>query len=329
MGPTRIATVLHPRVHYAWIVVAVMFTVMLCVVGVRGAPSVLIVPLEQAFGWSRGTISAAISLNILLLGMVGPFMTALLQTLGVKRTILLALCVLLVATILSGFIAEPWQLFATWGVLVGLASGTGGAGLAATIANRWFVERRGLVVGLLMAANASGQLVFLPLMASLAASGSWRLVSWVLAAAIAAMIPVVLLLLPESPAQVKLTPFGSPPGQPPAPPRRASGNPVAVAFQALGTGVRSADFWLLSVTFFICGFSANGIVGTHLIAYCMDHGIAEVAAAGLLAAMGVFDLVGTTLSGSPTATTAGCCCSGTTGCAACRWWYCRSPISTW
>ncbi len=297
MGPTRIATALHRRVHYAWIVVAVMFTVMLCVVGVRAAPSVLIVPLEQAFGWSRGTISAAISLNILLLGMVGPFMTALLQTLGVKRTILLALCVLFVATTLSGFISEPWQLFATWGVLVGLASGTGGAGLAATVANRWFVERRGLVVGLLMAANASGQLVFLPLMASLAASGSWRLVSWVLAAAIAAMIPVVLLLLPESPAQVNLAPFGSPPGQPPAPSRRASGNPVAVAFQALGTGVRSTDFWLLSVTFFICGFSANGIVGTHLIAYCMDHGIAEVAAAGLLAAMGVFDLVGTTLSG--------------------------------
>ena len=297
MGPTRIATAVQGRVHYAWVVVGVMFTVMLCVVGVRAAPSVLIVPLEHAFGWSRSTISAAISLNILLLGVVGPFTTALLQTLGVKRTMLLALCVLLVATTLSGFIEEPWQLFATWGVLVGVASGTGGAGLAATVANRWFVTRRGLVVGLLMAANASGQLVFLPLMASLAESGSWRLVSWVLAAAIAAMIPVVLLLLPESPDRVRLTPFGSPAGQPPTPPARATGNPVLVAFQGLGTGIRSVDFWLLSATFFICGFSANGIVGTHLIAYCMDHGIAEVAAAGLLAAMGVFDLVGTTMSG--------------------------------
>ena len=297
MGPKRIAAALHSRVHYAWVVVAVMFTVMLCVVGVRAAPSVLIVPLEHAFGWSRATISAAISLNILLLGMVGPFMTALLQTLGVKRTILLALTVLLVATFSSGFIAAPWQLFATWGVLVGVASGTGGAGLAATIANRWFVARRGFVVGLMMAANASGQLVFLPLMAHLAESGSWRMVSWVVAAAIAAMIPLVLWLLPESPSEVGLTPFGSPASQPLAPPARASGNPVAVAFGGLGIGVRSGDFWLLFGSFFICGFSANGLVGTHLIAYCMDHGIAEVTAAGLLAAMGVFDLFGTTMSG--------------------------------
>ncbi len=297
MGPTRIAAALQGRVHYAWVVVGLMFAVMLCVVGVRAAPSVLIVPLEQAFGWSRGTISAAISLNILLLGLVGPFMTALLQTLGLKRTIVLALSVLVAATTLSGFITEPWHLFATWGVLVGVASGTGGAGLAATVANRWFVARRGLVVGLLMAANASGQLVFLPLMASLAAGGSWRMVSWVLAATLAAMIPAVLLLLPESPARIGLAPFGSPAGQAPAAVVRASGNPVAVAFTALGTGVRSLDFWLLFATFFICGFSANGMVGTHLIAYCMDNGIAEVAAAGLLAAMGVFDLAGTTLSG--------------------------------
>ena len=297
MGPARIAAALSGRVHYAWIVVGVMFMVMLCVVGVRAAPSVLIVPLEHEFGWSRATISAAISLNILLLGLVGPFMTALLQTLGVRRTVLLALGVLCVATFLSGFIAAEWELFATWGVLVGIAAGTGGAGLAATVANRWFTQRRGLVVGLLMAANASGQLVFLPLMASLAQHGSWRSVSWVLAGCIAVLIPVVLLLLPESPDRVRLAPYGSPARQSVTPAARASGNPLRVAFRALGVGVRSGDFWLLSGSFFICGFSANGIVGTHMIAYCMDHGIAEVTAAGLLAAMGVFDLAGTTLSG--------------------------------
>ncbi len=297
MSPPPIVAAIHRRVNYAWIVVGLMFAVMLAVVGVRAAPSVLIVPLEETFGWSRSTISAAISINILLLGAVGPFMTALLTTLGLKRTVLLAISVLCVATFLSAFITEPWHLFATWGVLVGVASGTGGAGLAATIANRWFVQRRGLVVGLLMAANASGQLVFLPLMASLAQHGSWRMVSFVLAGTLAAMIPVVLLLLPESPAALRLVPFGSPPGTEPVPPARPSGNPVALAFRTLGVGMRSVDFWLLFGTFFVCGFSANGLVGTHLISYCMDNGIAEVTAAGLLAAMGVFDLAGTTASG--------------------------------
>ena len=274
MGPSRIAASLAGRVHYAWVVAIMMFVVMISVVGVRAAPSVLIVPLEHTFGWSRGTISGAISLNILLMGAVGPFVTALFQTLGLKRTVLLALSILCAATILSGFITEPWHLFATWGVLVGLTSGLGGGGLAATVANRWFVARRGLVVGILMAANASGQLVFLPLMARIAEGGHWRMISFVLGGAIAVLIPLVLLLLPETPRQVGLTAFGG-----------------------LGRGVRSLDFWLLSGSFFICGFSANGLVGTHMISYCVDNGITEVAAAGLLAGMGVFDLFGTTMSG--------------------------------
>lgn len=297
MVTARIAAALHGRIHYAWVVVGVMFTVILCVVGVRAAPSVLIVPLEQTFGWSRSMISAAISLNILLLGLVSPFTTALLQTFGVKRTVLLALSVLFVATTLSGFIEEPWQLFATWGVLVGVTAGAGGAGLAATIANRWFAARRGLVVGLLMAANASGQLVFLPLLAHLAEIGLWRDVSFVIAAATLLLVPLVLLLLPDSPAAIGLAPFGAPKHEAPVAPPRPAGNPIAVAFGGLFQGVRSTDFWLLFGSFFICGFTANGMVGTHLISYCMDHGIAEVAAAGLLAGMGIFDLVGTTVSG--------------------------------
>jgi MFS family permease len=285
------------RLHYAWVVAALMFVVMIAVVGARSGPSVLIVPIEHAFGWSRGTISAAISVNILLMGMVGPFVTALFTTLGLKRTILLALSILSGSTILSGFISEPWHLFATWGVMVGLTSGLGGGGLAATIANRWFVARRGLVVGLLMAANASGQLVFLPLLAHIAESGNWRLVSFVIGSTIAVLLPLVAYLLPETPGAIALAPFGAPPGEKPAAALRPSGNPIAVAFGGLGLGVRSVDFWLLFASFFVCGFSANGLVSTHLIAYCMDHGITEVAAAGLLAGMGMFDLVGTTASG--------------------------------
>ena len=294
MVASRVAGFLSGRLHYAWVVCGLMFVVILTTVGVRAAPSILIVPLERALGWDRETISAAISLNIGLFGLVGPFAAALIQTLGLKRTVLISLFLLTVTMVLSGFISTPWQLFATWGVMVGIGCGAGTIGLATAVANRWFVERRGLAVGLLTASNASGQLVFLPLLAAVAQSTGWQSVSWVLAAVMGAMIPVVLLFLPESPRSLGLGPYGAPVETVPPP---ASTNPVAVAFQGLGRGVRSADFWLLASTFFICGFSTNGLVGTHLIAYCVDHGIPEVSAAGILAALGVFDLIGTTASG--------------------------------
>ena len=294
MVASRVAAFLSGRVHYAWIVCGLMFLVILTTVGVRAAPSVMIVPLERALGWDRETISAAISLNIGLFGLIGPFAASLIQTLGLKRTVLISLALLMVTMVLSGLISTPWQLFATWGVMVGIGCGAGTIGLATAVANRWFVERRGLAVGLLTASNASGQLVFLPLLASVAQSSGWQSVSWVLAVVMAALIPVVLLFLPESPRNVGLGPYGAPVETVPPP---ASTNPVAVALQGLGRGARSPDFWLLASTFFICGFSTNGLVGTHLIAYCVDHGIPEVSAAGILAGLGVFDLIGTTASG--------------------------------
>jgi predicted MFS family arabinose efflux permease len=293
MFPTRFAKLLDGRLHYAWVVLAVMFLVMLATAGVRAAPSVLIVPLERAFGWTPATISAAISINIFLFGLIGPFAAALMQTIGIRRTVLIALVVLTVTVGLSGFINQPWELFATWGLLVGLGSGATAGGLAATVANRWFVKRRGLAVGLLMASNASGQLVFLPMLAAIAESGNWRTVSWVLAVAMAALIPAVLVLVPDSPAQIRTAPYGALVDTPPP----ARGNPFSFAIYGLLRGARSTDFWLLFSSFWVCGFSTNGLIGTHLIAYCVDHGLAEVSAAGLLAAMGIFDLVGTTASG--------------------------------
>jgi MFS family permease len=280
--------------HYAWIVVAVMFIVILASVGVRAAPGVLIVPLQDAFGWNAAAISGAISLNILLFGLVGPFAAGLIQVIGLKRTVLLSMVLLVVGAGLSSFVTEIWQLYLTWGLLVGLGSGAGMVGLATAIANRWFVHRRGLVVGLLTASNASGQLVFLPLLASLVGSHGWNSVPLVVALVILALIPVVLLLLPESPASIGLGPFGSTEivAAPPL-----SGNPFGIAIAGLARGLKSVDFWLLFVTFAVCGFSTNGLVATHLIPFCMDHGIPEVSAAGLLAAMGVFDLIGTTVSG--------------------------------
>lgn len=294
MGPDSIARLVAGRVHYAWIVVAVMFVVILASVGVRAAPGVLIVPLEDSFGWSSAVISGAISLNILLFGLVGPFAAGLIQVIGLKRTVLASMALLVLGAGLSSFVTQIWQLYLTWGVLVGLGSGAGMVGLATAVANRWFVQRRGLVVGLLTAGNASGQLVFLPLLASLAASHGWHVVPLVVALVILLLMPVVLLLLPESPASIGIGPFGSTEVVA-LPPR--SGNPFVIAIDGLLRGCRSTDFWLLFVSFAVCGFSTNGLVATHLIPYCFDHGIPAVSAAGLLAAMGVFDLIGTTLSG--------------------------------
>jgi len=290
----RFARLFAGHLHYAWIVVAISFTVMLIGVGVRAAPSVLLVPLQRAFGWSPETIAGAVSLNILLLGLTGPFIAALMQTIGIRRTMLTALVLLLAGAGGSAFVTQPWQLYLTWGVLVGLGAGATGFGVAATIANRWFVARRGLVIGLLTAANASGQLVFLPALAALATHYGWATVPIAAAVLVAALVPFVWLLLAESPGAVQLGPYGAT-AEPPTQPTAA--NPFRVAFEGLARGISSVDFWLLAGSFAVCGFSTYGLIGTHMIAYCMDHGISEVSAAGLMASLGVFDLFGTVCSG--------------------------------
>jgi MFS family permease len=282
------------RFHYAWVALLVAFTVTVGAVGVRAAPGVIIVPLERAFGWSIGTISAAISLNILLLGPTGPFITGLMETLGLKRTILLCLTVLLVGTGCSTFISEPWQLFVTWGLLVGIGASAGAVGMATAVANRWFVSHRGLAMGLLTSGSAAGQLVFLPLLGRLSQDYGWQSVSITVTLTVAVLIPLTALLLPESPSVVGLGPLGA--GiEPPAPGRTS--NPFSVAIDGLMRGVRSLDFWLLAVSFGICGFSTNGLIGTHLIAFCVDHGYSQFAGAGILASLGVFSLIGSTISG--------------------------------
>jgi predicted MFS family arabinose efflux permease len=289
-----VARICAGRVHYAWIALVVAFTITLGAVGVRAAPGVLIVPLEQAFGWSIGTISAAISLNILLLGATQPFITGLMETLGLRRTILLCLLLLLAGTGLSTFITASWQLFFTWGLLVGIGSSAGAVGMAAAVANRWFVAHRGLAMGLLSAGNAAGQLVFLPLLGRLSQDYGWQSVSITVSVTIAALIPLAMLLLPETPAAIGLAPLGAT-VEAAAPSR--GGNPFAVALEGLARGVRSLDFWLLALSFGICGFSTNGLIGTHLIAFCVDHGYSQFAGAGILASLGVFSLIGSTVSG--------------------------------
>jgi predicted MFS family arabinose efflux permease len=287
---------LSGRMHYAWISVGVVFFVLLAAAGTRATPSVMMLPLEQQFGWSRATISLAISINLALYGLTGPFAAAAMQRFGVRPTVLAALGTLATGVALSSLMTAPWQMILVWGVLVGGATGVAAMTLAATVVNRWFTSHRGLAMGILTASSATGQLVFLPVLAAIAERFGWRPVVLVVAAAAALVLPLVAWLLPERPADLVLRPFGEAADAPP-PVAVAQKNPITLAFGTLGMASKTRDFWLLAGSFFICGASTNGYVGTHLIAMCADHGMTEVQGAGLLAAMGIFDLFGTTLSG--------------------------------
>jgi predicted MFS family arabinose efflux permease len=283
------------KVHYAWVVLALVFTATLAGVGVRAAPGVMILPLQHAFGWDVSTVSGAISVNIILFGATAPFVTGLVDVIGLKRTILGCMLVLVAGTGLSVFMTVPWQLYLTWGLMVGIGSSAGAMGIAAALANRWFFARAGFAMGVIFAANAAGQLVFLPLLAMLAQRYGWLGVTLCVTLAVGAMVPVLALLLPESPAHIGLAPYGSSATVLRSAP--VHGNPFAVAVRALFRASRSMDFWLLTLSFGICGLSTNGLINTHLIAYCADHGIAEVSAASILAVIGVFSFIGSTASG--------------------------------
>lgn len=283
------------RLHYAWIIVAVTFAAVVVTAGVRATPGVLIVPLEEEFHWSRATISFAIGINLLLYGAIGPFAAAVMDRFGARRTLTLALAATAAAVALTPIMGQPWLFILLWGFVVGLSSGFLGGYLAAFIAARWFRAREGLVVGILTAANAAGQLVFLPTMASLATSVGWRTMSLVLAGIVVAFLPLLILLMHDRPEDLGLAAYGDrTTSRPTAIPES---NPVWVAFRALGTGIRSRDFWLIAAGYFVCGATTNGLIGTHLIAASVDHGMSEVAGAGLLAAAGVFAIIGGAISG--------------------------------
>jgi sugar phosphate permease len=282
-------------VHYAWVVAAVTFLVLLATAGVRSAPGVLIVPLEKEFGWDRTVISLAISVNLVLYGLIGPFAAALMGRLGIRTTVLASLTIVASGVALTPLMTAPWQLVLFWGVIVGGGTGMTALVLGATVVNRWFAERRGLVLGILTASAATGQLVFLPLLASVVQRIGWRPATLLVAGAAALAIPVVAILMRDRPSDIGLLPYGA--VDVTEEPAAVAGNPFLAAVVALRDGLRSRDFWLLAASFFVCGASTNGLIGTHLIPACLDYGIPEVRGAALLAAMGLFDLVGTTASG--------------------------------
>lgn len=283
--------------HYGWIVVAVTFLTMLVTAGAVGAPGVFILPLEQEFGWSRADISSALAIRFALFGLIAPFAAALLLRFGIRRMMLIALVIVATALLASLAMNRLWQLVLLWGVVVGVGTGLIAMVLGATVATRWFMTRRGLVVGLLTASSATGQLLFLPLLASLGGNFGWRAaVAFVVAMLMVAAIAVVALMR-DHPADVGLPAYGDTEIKP-AP--SLGGTLIAALItplRILREAARTHTFWILFAGFFICGASTNGLIQTHFIAMCGDYGLLPVAAAGLLATMGIFDFVGTVGSG--------------------------------
>lgn len=283
------------RVHPAWIAAAITWLTLVASAGYRSAPSVLIVPLEDAFGWSRDQISLAISINILLYGLTAPFAAALMERFTVRKVVMSALSAVSIGAFLTIFMTAPWHLMLLWGVIVGVGTGSMALVFAATIASRWFMQRRGLVTGALTAAAATGQLVFLPALSSIAINHGWKSVSITIAVAAAAVIPLIWWGLNEHPSDVGHKPYGAPEGW--VEPEHLKGNAARNAIDALKKGSKQKDFWLLFGTFFVCGLTTNGLIGTHFIPAAHDHGMGEVVAASLLALIGIFDVIGTLGSG--------------------------------
>jgi MFS family permease len=283
------------KIHPGWIAATVTFLTLMASAGYRSAPSVLIVPLEEAFGWSRSQISLAVSINVLLFGLVAPFAAALMERFTIRKVVMSALTLVAISSISTIFINQPWHLWLLWGVGVGVGTGSMALVFAATIANRWFVARKGIVIGALTAATASGQLVFLPMLSHFAINYGWKSVSLTVGAAAALVIPFIYLFLKEKPELLGMAPYGAPDDwQPPAPNELSAGR---IAIDTLRVSSKSKDFWILFGTFLVCGLSTNGLIGTHFIPAAHDHGMAETVAAGLLALIGLFDVIGTLFSG--------------------------------
>ncbi|HUZ75195.1 MAG TPA: MFS transporter [Stellaceae bacterium] len=283
-------------VHYAWVVVAVAFVTFLVAAGIRSAPTVLIVPLENEFGWSRADISFAIGVQLLCYGLIGPFAAGLAERFGLRVTLLGAIALTALSFGTTVLVSAPWQLVLVWGLGSGIGTGAAALVLAAIIANRWFVARRGFALGVLTASAAGGQLVFLPLIAYVTAALGWRAAVGIASLIALVVLPPVFFLMRDRPADVGLRPYGVPEDAPAEPPVRRA-NPITAAFLALGDAVRSRDFWLLSGSFFVCGATTFGLMGTHFIPACLDHGIPEETAANVVASMGICALIGTTVSG--------------------------------
>lgn len=288
-----VETARQPRLHWAWVVAAVSFIALLGAAGFRSVPGVFMSPLHHEFGWSHGTVGLAMSVNMTLFGLTAPFAAALMDRFGVRRVLAVALTLIAAGSALSLAMTASWQLVVCWGVLVGVGTGAISMGFVATVSTRWFEQRRGLVTGVLTAASATGQLIFLPVVAAITTEHGWRWAALLVSAAALAVVPLVAFFMRDRPQDVGLMAYGATSAEPVSVPTGS----FRAAFDGLRIGARVPAFWLLAGSFAICGATTNGLIGTHFIPAANDHGMPTTVAAGLLAAVGVLDVAGTVLSG--------------------------------
>lgn len=283
------------RIHYSWVILSITFLAII-VAGIGVASSgVFITPFELEFGWPRSQIALAFAISLFLYGFSGPFLAALLDRVGLKKVMLLSMSVLLSGQLLTFVMTQVWQLMIVWGVIIGLGSSLFLTVVSPYVANHWFEKKRGLAVGILTASTATGQLILLPILATIIDSSSWRSAMLLMVSLSALMLVVLIIGMRNKPQDIGLLAYGQ---QQPQPPVAASQkNPIVEAFETLGNAVKAKEFWLLAASFFICGLSTSGLIGTHFVSYCLAFGIPVVTAASLLSFMGAFNLVGTTLSG--------------------------------
>src|SRR3982075_2337254 len=282
------------RIHVAWGVAAVSFIAILGAAGFRSVPGVMMNPLHHEFGWSHGVVGLAMSVNMTLFGLTAPFAAALMDRFGVRPVLSAALLLIATGSALSVTMTATWQLVLLWGVLVGVGTGSISMGFVATVATRWFEAKRGLVTGVLTAASATGQLIFLPIVAEVTTTHGWRWASLIVAAAALSVVPLVLIFMRNYPQDKGLTPYGAAAAAEPAVVPASS---FTAAFDGLRIGARVPAFWLLAASFAICGMTTNGLIGTHFIPAANDHGMPTTVAAGLLATIGILDVAGTVFSG--------------------------------
>ena len=281
-------------IHRAWWIAVITFLTLISAAAFRSTTGVMLVPLEDEFGWSRSLTSGAVALNLLMYGLTAPFAATLIERFSMRRVVSLALLLVSSGLLLTTVMTTGWQLIVLWGLFVGFGTGCLALVFGAAVANRWFVQNRGLITGIFSAGYATGSMIFLPLLTFMINNHGWRSASITVAAFAAVLSPIVYIFLRDRPSDIGLLPYGATeePEMGPAVPATARG-----AIEVLTTSMRHPAFWVLAFTFFVCGWSTNGLIGTHFIPAAHDHGMPATTAASLLAIVGIFDLIGTIGSG--------------------------------
>ncbi|WP_144549437.1 MFS transporter [Bacillus sp. X1(2014)] len=284
------------RIHYSWFILSITFFSIIVAGIVRSSSGVFIEPFEKEFGWDRSIISLAFAVGLFLYGISGPFMAALIEVLGLKKMMLLSMVTLLIGTLLTLMMQHSWQLIIIWGIIIGIGSGLFLTVLSPYVVTRWFEKRRGLVLGILTASTATGQLILLPILANIIERYSWRWAIALIMILSGIMLVFILFFMKNSPKEIGILPYGLK-KEIEDNNKVQKKNPIIIAFNGLFEAVKVKEFWLLAGSFFICGLSTSGLIGTHFVSFCTGYGIPLVTAASLLSLMGVFDLLGTTISG--------------------------------